>query len=108
MTQHTDLAQGRWQTMTLAEQLGNAGSEFGRAVKAQKLNDNSRFEGAAERFIELINLTVADPRWRGRRRQELARVKEAGGEALYGQDLAQAESLEKYFFQFALLARSKR
>lgn len=105
--QHADLARGRWHTLTLAEQLGNVGSEFGRALAARTRGDQSRFENSSARFYELIALTVADPRWRGRRRQELARVKEVSGEALYGNDQTAAASLEKYFFQFALLARTK-
>ena len=55
-----------------------------------------------------MDLTVADPRWRGGRRKELARAREVSGEALYGGDQASAAGLEKYFFQFALLARSGR
>lgn len=104
--QHVDLAQGRWQTLTLPEQLGNAGSEFGRALAARQGGDQSRFENAAARFYELIGLTVADPRWQGRRRRELARVKEIGAGALYDNDQMAAASLEKYFFQFACLART--
>jgi hypothetical protein len=32
---HQNLAVGRWFEMTLAEQLGNVGSEVGRAIKWQ-------------------------------------------------------------------------
>ena len=105
---HEDLAQGRWQTMTLAEQLGNVGSEFSRAIKAREAGNQGRFENASDRFLELLDLTVVDPRWRGYRRRELARVKEASGETLYGIDQSGAASLEKYFFQFALLARANK
>lgn len=94
--------------MTLADQLGNTGSEFGRALAARSRGDEPRFENAVSRFYELMTLTVADPRWRGRRRQELARVKEVSGEALFGNSQSAAAGLEKYFFQFALLARLGR
>lgn len=103
-----ELAKRRWFTLSLAEQLGNAGSEFGRAAGARRRGDEPRFESAATRFFELMILTVADPRWRGQRRRELARVKELSGDALYGDDKEAAASLEKYFFQFALLARAGR
>lgn len=33
---HQNLADGRWFTLTLAQQLGNAGSEVGRALNWQK------------------------------------------------------------------------
>ena len=103
--QHQILADGRWQTLSLAEQLGNIGSEVHRAHKAEKTNEN-RFLAARDRALELFDLTLADPRWRGRLR-EIARAQEVfcdatlGGE-LYGSTL---ENLEKYFDQFALAAR---
>ena len=31
--QHQDAARGRWQTLTLAEQFGNVGSEISRAIR---------------------------------------------------------------------------
>ncbi len=34
--QHRELAAGGWQTMTLAQQLANIGSEFGRAAREKR------------------------------------------------------------------------
>lgn len=34
--QHQNLAAGSWQKLSLAEQLGNVGSEVGRAIARQK------------------------------------------------------------------------
>lgn len=98
MTIHKDLADGRWYRLSLAQQLGNVGSEFYRARKN---------ESALPRFLELMDLTVADPRWAGRRRRELARVRERACEELRG-GKDKAPSLQAYFDQFALLARSRR
>ncbi len=103
--QHDTLAAGRWQTMSLAEQLGNIGSEVHRARMAQ-LSHESRFLNACDRALELFDLTLTDRRWRGRLR-EIARSREVFCDAIlggkeYGSTL---EQLEKYFDQFALLAR---
>lgn len=56
--QHKTLAEGRWESMTLAEQMGNIGSEVSRASSAKKRGDNARAIQAFERGLELIDLTV--------------------------------------------------
>lgn len=103
--QHDSLARGRWSLLSLAEQLGNIGSEVHRARLSQKANE-SRFIAACDRALELFDLTLADARWRGRIR-ELARAREVfcdavSGGALYGSTL---KDLEPYFDRFALAAR---
>ncbi len=101
---HTDLAAGGWQKFSLAEQMGNIGSEVGRAARAEG-KDKTSFENAVLRAFELFDLTIADPRWKKRLR-EIERAKEvfadAAHERTYGSSLA---DLENYFLQFALLAR---
>ena len=67
MTMHAGLASGRWRTLTLAEQLANAGADVGRAVRARQEGDQGRFDAALDRALELLDLTLADPRWRGPR-----------------------------------------
>ena len=66
-------------------------------------------QAAFERALELLDLTLADPRWRGRRR-EIARAREmlcdaALGGREYGSTL---EGLDRYFLAFAVLARRGR
>jgi hypothetical protein len=105
---HREQAAGRWGALSLAEQLGNVGSEVSRALRWRDKNP-PLFEGAMRRALELLDLTLADPRWTGRRK-ELARAREflCGawlGEPQYGTDLA---DLDRYFFRFALLARRGR
>jgi hypothetical protein len=64
---------------------------------------------AFDRAVELLDLTIADARWKGRRK-ELTRARELlcnamfGGHT-YGSDLA---SLDRYFFHFAMAARVGR
>ena len=107
-SQHTGLAAGRWQTMPLVEQLGNVGSEVSRASRWQK-KDPQACEKAFIRALELLNLTIQDPRWKGRRK-ELTRAREflcdamLGGD-VYGSDLA---GLDRYFYHFAVAAQAAR
>lgn len=103
---HAELAAGRWFSLSLKEQLGNIGSEVSRAGKSQGRNE-ARFNGAVNRALDLFDLTLADPRWRGRR-HELARAREVFCDAVYGGKLYGASfgNLQPYFDQFALAARN--
>jgi hypothetical protein len=108
---HKSLAAGRWFTFSIVEQLANVGSEFERAASAYQRADRERFERAFERMLELLDLTIADPRWRPRGRlRELVRLREElcdffhGNEA-YGTSL---ETLKRYFLYFGIAARAGR
>ncbi|HXV67546.1 MAG TPA: hypothetical protein VD738_01380 [Nitrospira sp.] len=105
---HADLAAGRWHTLALIEQLANIGSDVGRAARWQG-KDPQRCEQAFLRAMELLDLTIEDARWKGRRK-ELARARELLCDAMhggttYGSTLA---DLDHYFLQFAVAARSGR
>ncbi|HBF67085.1 MAG TPA: hypothetical protein DDW36_01510 [Candidatus Magasanikbacteria bacterium] len=104
--QHKTLAQGRWFTLSLAEQLGNVGSEVGRAAAGQKRGDKEKTESALDRALELLDLTLEDSRWQGRRK-EIARSRELLCAVFYNSETYNTTpaDLEKYFFQFALAAR---
>ncbi len=103
---HQDLARGRWFTFTLAQQLGNAGSEYERACRAKLQSDTDRFDQATARLLELIDLTIADPRWRNHRLKELCRLREQICEELVGVNQNQLGSFKNYFLNFSLLARA--
>lgn len=106
---HQNLAAGRWQTLSLAEQLGNIGSEIGRAVGYITTGNNERLNSALARAFDLIDLTLADKRWRGRRR-EIARLREVCVDSFYGNQEYKTTpaDLEKYLYRFALLARNNK
>jgi hypothetical protein len=72
---HPDLAAGRWQTLPLVEQLANVGSEVERALD-WAVKGNSRYSlRALDRALELLDLTITDPRHLGRLK-ELTRLRE--------------------------------
>ncbi|MEK6616106.1 MAG: hypothetical protein AABZ32_08360 [Bacteroidota bacterium] len=62
---HQSMAAGKWSEYSLCEQMGNIGSEVGRANR-WKEKDQKLFEGAVFRAIELIDLTLSDVRWKNR------------------------------------------
>jgi len=105
---HEQLAAGRWQSLALMEQQSNVGSEVGRAARWYG-KDQQRCEQPFNRALELLDLTIADDRWRGRRK-ELTRARELLYDAMqggteYGSDLA---ALDRYFLHFAMAARAGR
>ena len=102
---HKELAAGRWFKLSLAEQMGNIGSEVYRAAKWQG-NNIELFQKATDRAFELFDLTLEDRRWHGRLR-EIARAREVFADGVtggkeYGTKLPE---LMPYFDAFALAAR---
>jgi hypothetical protein len=105
---HAGLAAGRWHQLSLAEQLANVGAEVGRMRRRQAAAAPAA-SAAFDRALELLDLTLADARWRGRRK-EIARAREllcdaAFGGQEYGTTLA---DLDRYFLAFAVPARRGR
>ncbi len=100
--------QDRWFGLSICEQLGNVGSEVGRAAKWLKVGDQKLMKNAIERAFELLDLTIVDPRWQNHRQKELRMVREVLvdtflGKREYGDT---PEKMEKYFYQYALAARA--
>ncbi len=103
---HKELAAGGWQRYSLLEQLANIGAEVCRALAYDAKGDTERREKALERGLELFDLTIDDQRWR-KRLKEITRAREVVCDYFYGgnQYKSTAESLDRYFMQFAMAAR---
>ena len=104
--QHQHLASGRWAELSLAEQLGNIGSEYDRAVKWHMQKD-TRFQSAFDRYLELLDMAVADSRLNQARKRELLRLRETSCAEFTGTMHGDA-AFSKYFYYFAVLARRGR
>lgn len=106
--QHRDLAGGRWWQLSLAEQLGNIGSEVSRAIRWTGRNEELA-RGALERALELFDLSLDDPRHRMSlpRLRELARAREVVVDFFDGSNEyhSTAANLQKYFDDFAIASR---
>ncbi|MBI5222405.1 MAG: hypothetical protein HY980_02825 [Candidatus Magasanikbacteria bacterium] len=98
----------RWQMMTLAEQMGNIGSEFGRTTFWLSKDAKKEAEMSLARLLELLDLSIADLRWTGRR-GEFLRLRELVCDVYHGGDFynTTGAQLNNYFLPFAILARKK-
>ncbi|HVS21387.1 MAG TPA: hypothetical protein VHD88_06035 [Pyrinomonadaceae bacterium] len=107
---HPELAGGRWFTLSIAEQLGNVGSEYERALSCKERHDAERFQHAFARLMELLDLTIADPRWQNHRLKELTLLKEFIRDELCNEvrEYPDQRDLREYFLSFALLANKER
>ncbi|MGB9006537.1 MAG: hypothetical protein WCB96_12505 [Candidatus Aminicenantales bacterium] len=103
--QHPSLAAGRWQTLSLLEQIANIGSEVERALNWLNKNNLDYSRQAFLRALELLSLTIVDPRHR-RRLKEITRLREALLDYFLGDN--EFRSTEKawraYFYSFAYVA----
>ena len=106
---HKELASGRWFTFTLAEQLGNTGSEVNRAITHFERNNIDAGINAFYRALELLDLTIADPRLK-HRLKEINRLREVLCDRFVGENVHNTtfDFLRKYFYQFGYLARNKK
>jgi len=107
---HPGLTAERWQRLTLAEQLGNVGTEVARAMRAKAQGNDERLSFALARALELFDFTLGDERWRGGRRKEIARAREVVCDFLVGDNEygSTAALLDAYFLPFAMAARQGR
>lgn len=99
--QHKELAQGRWKTFSFFAQMANIGSEVERALdKKEKDEENS--QAALFRAVELIDLTIQDPKNR-ERLFEISRVREFLLDYFMGQNQYGYTdgAWRKYFYAFA-------
>ena len=107
---HPSLASGRWFTFSIAAQLGNIGGEVRRAINWKEKNMPGQTRLALARALELFDLTLADERWVGHRRREIARAREVVCDFVVGDNQYKGKSseLQKYFDAFALAARRSK
>jgi hypothetical protein len=100
---HPDLAAGRWQTFPLVEQLANVGSEIERALNWAAKGNPEYSARALERGLDLLGLTIADPRY-GRRLRELTRLREVLLDYFVGENQfgSSAESWRSYFHPYGV------
>jgi hypothetical protein len=106
---HKELADGRWNLLSFAEQMANIGSEIERTISWKQKGRPEISSRAFERALELMDLTIADEKNRARLK-ELTRVREALSDHFYFDNFYQStpESWQRYFHSFLIAARGKR
>lgn len=103
---HKELAAGRWQELTLVEQMANIGGEVERALAWREKGNAEYSRKAFERALELIDLTMAHPH-RASNLKEVARLREALVDYFHGDNefKSSESSWRKYFLHFTYAAR---
>ena len=107
--QQKDLAQGRWQALSLVEQMSHIGSEVERALNWKAKNNKGYSQKAFERSLELIDLTLENAK-KKTVLKEVARLREVLVDYFVGsnQFKSSENSWRKYFLCFAYAARRNR
>ena len=101
---------GKSYELTLAEQMGNIGSEVDRIISWRKKDNEKYATNAFYRALDLLDLTKSDKRWHGPKLKEVCRLREVLCDSFLGGELYNTplEYFSKYFFQFALIARKDK
>jgi len=104
--QHKDLAEGKWEQMSLCKQMANIGSEVVRALNWQKKGKKDFSQKAVIRALELLDLSL-DSIKTFSRIKEIARLREAVVDYFYGpnQFSSSETSWLNYFNHFNYAAR---
>jgi len=78
-------------------------------ISKKELTDIAENQNAIDRAFELLDLTIADSRWRSRLK-EIVRTRELLADAMFGgkEYKTSLKDLDRYFFHFALAARINR
>jgi hypothetical protein len=98
---HKDLTLERWSQLTLIEQLANIGSDIIRTIRWKQNGNTEYSKQAFFRALELIDLTIADKKNKGRLK-EVVRAREAlVDHFIYDNEYNTTDKQwYNYFFQF--------
>ena len=107
---HAGLTHERWFKFTLLEQLANVGMDIERTIQWKKKNSEYSRQ-AFERALELLDLTIADPKNR-KRLKEICRARYLLVDHFVYDNEYQStdEEWQDYFYQFnyaAAIARGR-
>jgi len=106
---HKQLAPERWFELSLVEQLANVGSDIERTIQWKKKGNLEYSQRAFERALELIDLTVADPKNRKRLKEVLRAREMLVDHFVYDNSYSSTdESWQRYFLQFNYAAAIQR
>jgi len=96
----------KWRKYSFYQQMGNIASELSRAVHFEKNVDTAHLKAAQLRLIELVDLTIDDPK-NIKRLKELCRFKEVLGDWYWDSNQYgfKPEFLKNYAMDFALSQR---
>ena len=99
---HTTLTPERWFQFSLFEQLANIGMDIERTLYWKKNNNLEYSRNAFERALELLDLTIADPKNKKGTLKEIVRTREAlVDHFVYDNEYATTDEMwQNYFYEF--------
>ena len=100
----------RWAQLSIYKQLGNIGSEVGRAIQARRTGHEDRVEPAIIRALDLFSATTDQlVKEKSHRLREVLYARNEFLRLFYDGTFEQdAEAIERYFYYFALAAQKQR
>lgn len=107
---HKNLADGAWFKLSFFEQLANVGTDIERAIRWKNQGNKEYSQQAFERALELLTLTILDPKNKRPGLKELTRVRECLIDHFMFNNEYQTtdEFWQKYFYQFNYAAALQR
>ncbi len=109
MTIHKELSAGRWFELSLTEQLANIGADLERCVKWKQKGKIRQSQAAFERALDLLYLTVEDPKNRKRLREVLRTREALIDHFIYDNEFNTTdEEWQRYFYHYNYAAAMKK
>jgi hypothetical protein len=107
---HKDLNPQHWFSFSLIEQLANVGTDVERVIFWRNNNNPEYSQKAFERVLELLYMTIEDPKNRGASLKELTRMREVLVDYfMYDNEYGSTDALwQSYFFAFNYAAALQR
>lgn len=107
---HNTLTPERWARFTIYEQLANVGCDVDRAIRWRNKGEPEYSRQAFERALELLDLTIRDPKNKGPKLKELLRVREVWVDYfLYDNQYHFTDEFwHNYFYYFSYIAAYER
>jgi hypothetical protein len=106
---NSSISYDRWAKLTILEQMGNIGSEVGRAISSERRGDVVSRDGAIGRALDLFAATAKFLAGeKSLRLREVLRSRDQFLGLFFDDNFDDADAVESYFMQFAIAARSGR
>lgn len=98
--------QKAWSEQSVFWQMGNIGSEVGRALAAKRTGNDNRMSTAFYRGMDLFNATINSFIMKDKSPREVLIAREQFAKSILTDEVD--ETLEKYFMDFAIAERLKK
>lgn len=95
-----------WSEQSIFWQMGNIGSEVGRALAAKRNGNDDRMNSAFYRGIDLLNATIKSNIAQNKSPREVLIAREQFAKSILTDEID--ETLEKYFMDFAIAERLQK